>query len=327
MCKLWNIRYRNKKNEEKTKVKKKRNCILAFVLVLMFVLSALVCEGCGTKKENVSSKTNSSESNKNESIKKEKAKDASNEETKTVSPEAPEPEPTPTPEPTPNPAPTPEPVVVQEGQNVAYLTFDDGTSEQTDHVLDILAQYGVKATFFVTQQGGEENAARYRRIVNEGHSIGLHSVSHSYKQVYASLDTFIADVEGIRQFVLDTTGVNSHLYRFPGGSSNTVSNVPITDCIRYLNQNGYRYFDWNIDTSDAVNHNSQTVQQLLDNVFNGGVGKYHSCVILMHDSATQKTTVAALPQLIEGLLARGYAILPITDVTTPVQHKKAETVQ
>lgn len=325
MCKLWNIRYRNKKNEEKTKVKKKRNCILAFVLVLMFVLSALVCEGCGTKKENVSSKTNSSESNKNESIKKEKAKDASNEETKTVSPEATEPEPTP--EPTPTPAPTPEPVVVQEGQNVAYLTFDDGTSEQTDHVLDILAQYGVKATFFVTQQGGEENAARYRRIVNEGHSIGLHSVSHSYKQVYASLDTFIADVEGIRQFVLDTTGVNSHLYRFPGGSSNTVSNVPITDCIRYLNQNGYRYFDWNIDTSDAVNHNSQTVQQLLDNVFNGGVGKYHSCVILMHDSATQKTTVAALPQLIEGLLARGYAILPITDVTTPVQHKKAETVQ
>lgn len=235
---------------------------------------------------------------------------------------------TPVPSPASTDVPTPEPVVYpeSEGARKVYLTFDDGTSEQTDRVLDILAQYGVKATFFVTAHGGEENAARYRRIVAEGHSIGLHSVTHNYQQVYASIESYIADVEGIRQFVKDTTGVDSHLYRFPGGSSNSVSNIPMEECIRYLNQNGYRYFDWNIDTSDSVNRN-QSVEEFLSRVFGGAIDKYHNSVILMHDSARQDITVAALPQLIEGIQARGLEILPITEATPVCQHRKAESVQ
>lgn len=222
--------------------------------------------------------------------------------------------------------PAPEVFSESEGGRKVYLTFDDGTSRLTDAILDILARYGVKATFFVTAQGGEENAARYRRIVAEGHSIGLHSVTHKYKEVYASLDTFIADVEGIRQFVLDTTGVNSYLYRFPGGSSNSVSAVPIEDCIRYLNQAGYRYFDWNLDTADAVNR-KQSVDELVSRVLGETIDKYHNTVILMHDAGSQDVTVAALPRIIEGLQARGLEILPITENTPVVQHKKATSVQ
>lgn len=224
--------------------------------------------------------------------------------------------------------PPPAPITYSEteGNRKAYLTFDDGTSKQTDKILDVLKQYNVKATFFVTAQEGEENARRYRRIVEEGHSIGLHSVSHNYKQVYANLDAFITDVEGIRQFVLNTTGVDSHLYRFPGGSSNQVSTVSMDDCIRYLNQNGYRYFDWNVDTSDTVNRH-QSVDELLSKVFGTVVDKYHNCVILMHDASLQDITVAALPQIIEGLQARGMEILPITENTPVVQHKKADSVQ
>lgn len=223
---------------------------------------------------------------------------------------------------------TPEPGMIPEteGPRKAYLTFDDGTSEQTDKILDILAKYGVKATFFVCARGGEANAARYKRIVEEGHSIGLHSVSHKYKEVYASLDSYIADVEGIRKFVLDTTGYDTHLYRFPGGSSNSVSTVPMEECIRYLNQNGYRYFDWNIDSSDAVNR-KQTPQELAARVLGREIDTYHNCVILMHDAAAQAQTVEALPAIIEGILARGMEILPITDNTPVVQHKKATSVQ
>lgn len=213
-----------------------------------------------------------------------------------------------------------------EGARKVYLTFDDGTSEQTDKILDILKQYGVKATFFVTAQSGEANAARYRRIVAEGHSIGLHSVTHKYKEIYASLDTFIADVEGIRRFVLDTTGVNSYLYRFPGGSSNSVANVPLEDCIRYLNQNGYRYFDWNIDTADSVNR-EQSADELVSRALGENIEKYHNSIILMHDSGSQAVTVEALPRIIEGLKARGMEILPITENTPPCQHKKADSVQ
>lgn len=213
-----------------------------------------------------------------------------------------------------------------EGGRKAYLTFDDGSSEQTDKILDILKKYNVKATFFVTKQSGEKNAARYRRIVAEGHSIGLHSVSHNYKKIYASMDSFVDDVEGIRAFVKETTGVDSHLYRFPGGSSNRVSKVDIEDCIRYLKKNGYRYFDWNIDTSDSVNRN-QNAGDLVSQALGKGIDSYHNCVILMHDSAYQSTTVEALPKIIEGLQAKGLEILPITDATPAVQHKKAESVK
>lgn len=248
--------------------------------------------------------------------------------TKEAVSESPSEQPVSTPQPVSEPAVWTEPETYpeSEGARKAYLTFDDGCSEQTDRILDILAQYGVKATFFVTKQEGEENAARYRRIVAEGHSIGLHSMSHNYKIVYASMESYIADVEGIRQFVLETTGVDSHLYRFPGGSSNTVSQFPVEDCIRYLKQNGYRYYDWNIDTSDAVNH-KMSAQELVEKALAPAVDRYHNCVILMHDSGSQATTVEALPYIIEGLRARGMEILPITGNTPLVQHKKASSVQ
>lgn len=296
---------------------------VAFIIVIAVVV--ILAAGTGSRvKEAESVTVGANKGEKKKDTKKEK-ETSGTEITKEAA--------TATPEPAPLPSATavavwtePEFYPESEGTRKAYLTFDDGCSEQTDRILDILAQYGLKATFFVTKQEGEENAARYRRIVAEGHSIGLHSVSHNYKTVYANLESYISDVEGIRQFVLDTTGVDSHLYRFPGGSSNTVSQFPIEDCIRYLKQNGYRYYDWNIDTSDAVNHR-MTAQELADRALSTAVDKYHNCVILMHDSASQGTTVEALPYIIDGLRARGMEILPITGNTPLVQHKKAATVQ
>lgn len=215
---------------------------------------------------------------------------------------------------------------LQENLKKAYLTFDDGPSSNTDRILDTLKQYNVKATFFVIGHTGERNEASYRRIVEEGHTIGLHTYSHRYKDIYASLEKFESELFQIRDYVKNLTGIDSTLLRFPGGSSNQVSPLPIEVFIEYLNDSNYTYHDWNIDSADTRGKNS-SVDDLLSNIFNEKIDQYQNVMILMHDADERNTTVDALPSIIESLLARNFVILPITSDTKPIQHVKAESVK
>ena len=150
-----------------------------------------------------------------------------------------------------------------------YMTFDDGPSSNTDTILDTLAANNIRATFFCIAQKGEANEKRYQRIVNEGHTIGMHSYTHEYGTVYASLESFEQDVTQISDYIFQMTGVRPKYYRFPGGSSNTVSKVPMKECIRYLNQSGLTYFDWNAQNDDATGKSytaSQLVEHAMKNV-------------------------------------------------------------
>ena len=106
-----------------------------------------------------------------------------------------------------------------------YLTFDDGPSIYTDEILDILDAYDVKATFFVVGKDTDRAREAMREIVARGHTLGMHSYSHKYSQVYASLEAFEEDFVKIREYIYEVTGEESHVYRFPGGSSNTVSDL------------------------------------------------------------------------------------------------------
>ena len=112
----------------------------------------------------------------------------------------------------------------------AYLTFDDGPSGNTGEILDILDANDVKATFFVVGRG-DEYYDTYRDIVGRGHTLALHSYTHDYDKIYASLDDFAEDIEELRNLLYDVTGVNCVYYRFPGGSSNTVSKVDMDTLI------------------------------------------------------------------------------------------------
>lgn len=204
-----------------------------------------------------------------------------------------------------------------------YLTFDDGPSSNTDAILDVLKKYDVKATFFVVGNNKEKYAEQLKRIVDEGHTLGMHSYSHKYNQIYESVDTFSEDLATLQEFLYETTGVWSRIYRFPGGSSNTVSSVPITDFIEYLNDQGIRYFDWNIASGDVADTNvSKDV--IVSNCLRS-IEKYDECVILLHDLAERKTTVEALDTVICSILEMdNTVILPITDETVPVQHVPAQ---
>ena len=205
-----------------------------------------------------------------------------------------------------------------EAQKAAYLTFDDGPSDNTPKLLDILDRYNVKATFFVVYRKGQE--ANYRAIVERGHSIGLHSWSHDYADIYRSEEAYFNDLDRIGNHVQQLVGFRPNIMRFPGGSSNTVSKKYshgiMTRLVTSVQARGYRYFDWNVGSGDAT---ALVVSKdtIVNNVRNGLGNKPHA-IILMHDSPAKTTTVDALPQIIDLLLERGYTILPITDTTEPV---------
>ena len=199
-----------------------------------------------------------------------------------------------------------------------YLTFDDGPSANSNEILDILDDYNVKATFFVVGREDEDSLAVYKRIVNEGHTIAMHSYSHSYSTLYSSLDAFQSDLERIQNLIYNTTGVDCDLYRFPGGSSNQVSNVDMTEYIQYLNSENIRYLDWNVASGDATSV-AYSADDLVENVMSDVV-KYKTSVVLMHDADNKNATVEALPKLIEQLQGIGAVILPVSEDTDMIQH-------
>lgn len=198
-----------------------------------------------------------------------------------------------------------------------YLTFDDGPSQYTGEILDILAANNVKASFFVIGKD-EEYYESYRRIVEEGHTIGMHSYSHVYENFYASEESFAEELTKLNDLIYDVTGVKSSIFRFPGGSSNNVAPLPIENYIEYLNENHIAYYDWNALNGDAVTHDLSP-EQLVSNIMND-VEKHEDSIVLMHDLQTTHATVESLQLLIDTLKAEGYEILPIDENTPLIQH-------
>ena len=213
----------------------------------------------------------------------------------------------------------------EENRKKIYLTFDDGPISNTDEILDILKAYDVKATFFVVGKTDEASRKAYRRIVEEGHTLGMHSYSHSYADIYASEEDFQTDMKKLQEYLYELTGVWPRFYRFPGGSSNTVSNIDMQKLADWLTDQGVTYFDWNVASGDAVSR-ELPAETLLANCL-AGIRNQQSCVVLMHDAANKDTTVEALPEIISEIRLQEDAVfLPITDDTIPVQHTiKAQT--
>lgn len=209
----------------------------------------------------------------------------------------------------------------QKAKHQVYLTFDDGPSSNTDRILDILKEYDVKATFFVLGRESESDRRALKRIVEEGHSLGMHSYSHRYEDIYASRERFVADFEKLQNYLYEVTGVESRLYRFPGGSSNSVSSTDIHGLIDYLEEQDVTYFDWNVASGDATKE-GLSAEAILRNSTEG-VGDRAVSVILFHDAAGRETTVEALPRIIEKIQSmEDVEFLPLTPETEPVQHVK-----
>ncbi len=204
-----------------------------------------------------------------------------------------------------------------------YLTFDDGPSDNTEKILDTLAKYNVKATFFIIGKQGGKAAALYRRLADEGHAVGNHTYSHKYSEIYSSTEKFWEQYEKNDEFFYTLTGRHLTLLRFPGGSNNTVSERYcrgiMNKLTRQAKERGINYFDWNVSSLDAeAEHQKKSV--IINAVLSQCKGKKRA-VVLMHDNSTKKTTAEALPEIIETLKARGFVFDTLDNIEAPVRFK------
>lgn len=207
--------------------------------------------------------------------------------------------------------------------NVLYLTFDDGPSARTEEILDILAEKNVKATFFVVGFQDESQKAILQRIVAEGHTLAMHSYSHDYAKIYASVEDYLSDMYQIFSLIKETTGVTPTLFRFPGGSINGYSHGIYQELIAEMLRRGFIPFDWNISSEDAASSSLVPAETLLNNVVSGAANVRRG-VILMHDSATKTTTVQALAPTIDRLREQGFELKALTPEVLPVLYSYKE---
>ncbi len=205
-----------------------------------------------------------------------------------------------------------------------YLTFDNSPSRHTEEILDILAAYDVKATFFVIGREDEESQELYRRIVEEGHTLGMRSYSNRYSVIYQSKEAFAEDYRKLKDYLFELTGEECSLYRFPGGSGNQISDVPMQELIQFLNEQGVTYYDWNVSAGDGASA-AYTAQEIVENI-TGDVVKYKTSVVALQDVSDDRITVEVLEPLIESLKEMGTELLPIDENTRVIQSVKADSV-
>ena len=207
--------------------------------------------------------------------------------------------------------------VVNPGNKVVYLTFDDGPGPYTQELLDVLDRYNVKATFFVTN-GKPDYQNLIAEEASRGHTVAIHSASHDYSRIYQSVDAYFDDLNEMNNIILAQTGKYADIIRFPGGSSNTVSRSYcegiMSQLVCAVEAKGFRYCDWNVSSGDAGSAN--TASQVICNVINGIKGRNIS-IVLQHD--IKKFSVDAVEEIIQWGLSEGYTFLPITS-TTPMSH-------
>ena len=199
---------------------------------------------------------------------------------------------------------------------VVYLTFDDGPGSYTQSILDVLNEYNVKATFFVTNQFSSYEYL-IKKEYESGHSIAVHTYSHNYGKIYESVDSYVNDFNEMNKIIFNETGTYTKMFRFPGGSSNTISKFNkgvVSDIAKTMNDKGYIYFDWNIDSMDTKYKDSE---KIYENVISE-IEKHDYSVVLMHD--IKKANIESVRKIINYGLDNGYTFLGLDESSPEVHH-------
>ena len=185
------------------------------------------------------------------------------------------------------------------------LTFDDGPHPvHTPEILDILAEYGIKATFFVIG----ENATWYGDLVKteyeSGHEIGNHTYSHHMNLKKLSYDGICAEIENAENVIYENIEYRTKLLRPPGG-------IYSDTLLRAAADNDYNIICWSVDTRDwAHTPTDEIVKNVLSSVKEGDI-------ILFHDYVSgESPTPAALKQIIPTLLDEGYNFVTVSELMT-----------
>lgn len=197
-----------------------------------------------------------------------------------------------------------------------YLTFDDGPSEHTATVLDILKKNDIKGTFFVLGQQVKQNPKLMKRIADEGHAVGNHSYNHNYTELYSSFKDFWSQIRKTGQAIKDVIGYEPALVRAPGGTYLNF-NKQYFDLMK---QAGYAVVDWNVDTGDSKRV-GVPAKEIIATVKQSPLS--NSVIVLMHDGVGHGETAKALPDIIKYYQSKGYTFDVLTADQEPVQFRIA----
>lgn len=196
---------------------------------------------------------------------------------------------------------------------IIYLTFDDGPGgKTTTDVLDILEKNNVKATFFVIGNQIEGQEDTIRRIVNEGHSLGLHSMSHNKNLLYSSNEAFLSEMTELQELLKEITNKNIFILRFPFGANNSTYKLQHS-LVDMIHEKGFKIYDWNVDSTDGANPYADSYT-----IFKRATSAEDSktpIILLMHCGYINKNSAAALNDVINYYLDHGYTFKPITSDT------------
>jgi peptidoglycan/xylan/chitin deacetylase (PgdA/CDA1 family) len=210
-----------------------------------------------------------------------------------------------------------------DNKKIVYLTFDDGPSKNTNKLLEILDNYNIKATFFVVGPSYTLKNEYLKKIVSSGHEIAIHSYEHNYDYIYSSKENYIKDFIKCAEWIKSITGQSPTLYRFPGGSSNTIASKSlIKSIIKELNEKGYIHADWNVDTLDSYvkNDSSKIVSNAITAIKRNENNSHYTQTILMHDDINKSASLNALAPLIEKLISYGYHFEKLTAQSHIIKH-------
>lgn len=198
-------------------------------------------------------------------------------------------------------------------QKVCFLTFDDGPGKNTDEILDILKRYDVKATFFlIGAEIREENRTQIERIKKEGHGIGLHSNVHDFNKLYKNVEGCIQDFESQYNTLKKDYGIDTKIFRFPGGSACSYMHENRQDFIEAMKEKGFICFDWHVSGEDS--YGKPTAWSIQKNIFDN-LEKYEKPIILLHDMNIADATVEALPGILEHMIQKGYVFRTLENET------------
>ena len=199
---------------------------------------------------------------------------------------------------------------------ICYLTFDDGPyAPNTEMILDALKKYDAKATFFVVCKDTEENRRLLKRMVEEGHTIGVHTACHDYYKIYESVEAYLTDFKKVSDWVEDVTGTKPEIFRFPGGSVSSYNIAIYQDIIAEMLRRGYTYYDWNCSSGDAA-AGYVSESRIQNNVVN--TANVNKKVVLMHDGRGHGTSAKSVEPILRSLTAKGYEFRALDKTVEPV---------
>jgi len=193
---------------------------------------------------------------------------------------------------------------------VIYLTFDDGPTEYTDNLLDLLAQYNMKATFFMLDAEMKRNPESVKRMVNEGHAVGVHGVSHEKSTFYCGVFGPLKEMNQANQTLESIIGEKTYLARTPYGSSPYLTNQQWQALISQR----YIIWDWNVDSRDwSHRYPEQTFTHTTKMI---ETTQKEPIVILFHD---MKSVLKTMKLLLKWMEDNQYTSEAITSNLEPVK--------